>query len=84
MPAENMPDLSTFGETDLFFLYRAILSELKSRGVIRTENAPVGDYAEYLVVTALGGQLAPNSEKSWDVLSSDGEKLQVKARVGLI
>lgn len=41
----------------------------------------MGDYAEYLVVTALGGKLATNSEKSWDVLSDDGERLQVKARV---
>jgi hypothetical protein len=49
-------------------LYRAILRELRSRGVIRTDNAPVGDYAEYLVATTLGGQLAPNSEKAWDVL----------------
>jgi hypothetical protein len=81
MLPEHVPDLSTFNDSDLFSLYRAILSELKSRGVIRTENAPVGDYAEYLVTTALGGQLAPNSEKSWDVLCKDGEKLQVKARV---
>ena len=81
MFSEHVPGLSTFSESGLFSLYRAILSELKSRGVIRTENAPVGDYAEYLVATALGGQLAPNSEKSWDVLGSDGEKLQVKARV---
>ena len=44
--------------------------------MIRTENAPVGDYAEYLVARALGGQLAPNSEKSWDVVGSDGEKLR--------
>ncbi len=35
------------------------------------------------MATALDGQLAPNSEKAWDVLSSDGEKLQVKARVML-
>jgi len=62
-------------------LVPAILSELKSRGVIRTENPPVGDYAEYLVATAFGRQLAPNSEKSWDVLSNDGEKLQVIALV---
>lgn len=62
-------------------LYRGILSELKSRGVIPDGDTPVGDYAEYLVATALGGQLAPNAEKSWDVLGSDGEKLQVKARV---
>lgn len=81
MPPEHVPDLSTLSESGLFFLYRAILRELKDRGVIRTENAPVGDYAEYLVATALGGQLAPNSEKSWDVLTQDGEKLQVKARV---
>jgi hypothetical protein len=81
MPREDVPDLSTLTETGLFSLYRAILRELKSRGVIRTENAPVGDYAEYLVATALGGQLAPNSEKSWDVLGKGGEKLQVKARV---
>jgi hypothetical protein len=78
---EHVPDLSTFSDSGLFYFYRAILSELKSRGVIRTENAPVGDYAEYLVATALGGQLAPNAEKSWDVLGNDDEKLQVKARV---
>lgn len=78
---ESPPDLSALSEPGLFSLYRAILRELKSRGVIRTENAPVGDYAEYLVATALGGQLAPNSEKGWDVLGNDGEKLQVKARV---
>ena len=81
MLPEHVPDLSAFSESGLFSFYRAILSELKSRGVIRTENAPVGDYAEYLVATALGGQLAPNSEKSWDVLGDNDEKLQVKARV---
>ena len=81
MLPEHAPDLSALSEPGLFSLYRAILAELKSRGVIRTENAPVGDYAEYLVATALGGTLAPNSEKAWDVLGRDGEKLQVKARV---
>jgi hypothetical protein len=81
MLPEDVPDLSTFSEAGLFSLYRAILGELKSRGVVRTDNAPAGDYAEYLVATALGGQMAPNSEKLWDVLGNDGEKLQVKARV---
>jgi hypothetical protein len=81
MQAEHAPDLSTLTESGLFSLYRAILNELKNRGVVRTENAPVGDYAEYLVKIALGGQLAPNSEKAWDVRGHGGEKLQVKARV---
>ncbi len=48
--------------------------------MVRTENAPAGDYAEFLVATALGGHLAPNSEKSYDVLA-DGVRFQVKARV---
>jgi hypothetical protein len=81
MMPEHVPDLSLSSDSGLFSLYRAILAELKSRRLIRTENAPAGDYAEYLVWTALGGELATNSEKSWDVLTVDGKKLQVKARV---
>jgi hypothetical protein len=81
MVPEHVPDLSVFSESGLFSLYRAVLGELKGRSLIRTENAPAGDYAEHLVVTALGGRLADNSEKSWDVLATNGEKLQVKTRV---
>lgn len=47
---------------------------------MRTENAPAGDYAAFLVATAFGGTLAPNSEKSYDVVADD-RRLQVKARV---
>lgn len=65
----------------LFELYRAILRELRSRGVVRTQNAPPGDYAEFLVAAAVGGELAPNSEKSWDVETPTGTRLQVKSRV---
>jgi hypothetical protein len=73
--------LSAFSEPGLFPLYRAILRELKGRGVIRNENAPAGDYAEYLA----GPRSAANWHqlgKAWEVLGSDGPKLQVKARVG--
>lgn len=48
--------------------------------MLRTGNAPAGDYAELLVQRATSGKLAPNSQKSWDVLTDDGERLQVKAR----
>ena len=74
-------DISGLGTPELFVLYRSILAELRDRQVIRTENAPAGDYAEYLIATALGGTLAPNSEKSWDVLLPDQRRIQVKARV---
>jgi hypothetical protein len=73
-----------FGEMtvgELLSSSRAILAELRRRGVIRTGNAAAGDYAELLVQRATAGELAPNSQKSWDVLTSNGERLQIKARV---
>lgn len=72
--------LDSLSLSKLFALNRATLRELVRRGVVRTRNAPQGDYAELLVATAYGGELAPNSEKSWDVRTSDGRRLQVKAR----
>jgi hypothetical protein len=60
---------------------RALLAVLREREVGRSVNSPTGDYAETLVRRACSGKQAPNSQKSWDVLSCDGEQLQVKARV---
>lgn len=74
-------DVGTLTTTELFALYRRTLAALKDRGIIRTLNAPAGDYAEYLVAAALGGELAANSERSWDVRLPDGTRLQVKSRV---
>ena len=56
-------DLSSHTAAELFALYRSILRELRARGVVRTENAPAGDYAEHLVARALGGTLASNSDE---------------------
>jgi hypothetical protein len=66
---------------EILALNRQTLHELYRRGVIRTLNAPTGDWAELLVATAYGGELAPNSEKSFDVASPDGRRLQVKGRI---
>lgn len=74
-------DLTSLTTAALLTMSRQVLEELRRRTVLRTANAPAGDYAEYLVRKAYGGQLAPNSEKSWDLLSSDGRKIQVKCRV---
>jgi hypothetical protein len=73
-----LADLTT---SELLSLSRGILAELRHRGVIRSGNAPAGDYAELLVQQATGGELAPNSQRSWDVETPGGEHLQVKARV---
>ena len=65
----------------LLGLYSRILTELIRRGVVRSRNAPAGDLAESVVAKAYRGQLAPQSEKSWDVRAADGTLLQVKCRV---
>jgi hypothetical protein len=66
---------------ELLALSRRILAELRRRDVIKSGNAPAGDYAELLVQQATGGELAAQSQKSWDVETPNVEHLQVKARV---
>jgi hypothetical protein len=68
---------------ELLALSRRILAELRNRDVIKSGNAPTGDYAELLVQQATGGELAAQSQKSWDVETPgpNVELLQVKARV---
>ncbi len=61
--------------------YARILGELRRRGIVRSANAPAGDYAEWLCWKALGGALEPNSKKSYDLLDGDARTVQVKARV---
>ncbi|MFF1612265.1 DUF6998 domain-containing protein [Amycolatopsis sp. NPDC058278] len=72
--------LSGASVPDLLGRYAAILQELQDRGVVRTRNAPLGDYAEYLAAQVYGGTLAANSVKSYDLLAADGRRVQVKAR----
>src|SRR5438552_10381408 len=74
-------DLARESVGDLLALSREILAELRRRGVIRSGNAPVGDYAELLVQRATAGELAPGSQHSYDVTTPDNVRFQVKARV---
>ena len=72
-------DLSALRVKDLLQLEAAIVSELRGRGLVRTNNKPLGDIAEQIVLAARGGVLEPNSTKSHDVTSLDGRRIQVKA-----
>lgn len=73
--------LTTATPEELLATYAAVLAELRTREVVRTNNAPAGDYAEWLAAGALGGTLAPNAVKSYDLTLEDGALVQVKARV---
>ncbi len=76
-----MIDVEQMTVAELLGAYAAVLAELRRRRVVRSNNAPVGDYAEALVATALGGTLAGSvSEKSYDLIASTWGRVQVKAR----
>ena len=81
MRAVSVPsELSDFSPRELLRLDVQILGELKKRGLVRGNNKPLGDIAEYIVLLARGGILEPNSTKSHDVTTPSGHKIQVKAR----
>ncbi len=73
-------DLSSLQTKDLLRLQSEVIAELRTRGILRTMNNPVGDYAEWLVASALGFKLANNSSAGHDAESEDGKKIQIKAR----
>jgi hypothetical protein len=57
---------------ELLGQYAGILRTLRERGVVRSANAPAGDYAEWLFAKALGGTLVDNfSVKSYDLTLPD-------------
>ena len=64
----------------LLNLHAQALEELRQRGLIRSSNNPVGDYAEYLFCKAFGWEQAGNSEKDADAVGRDGLRYQVKGR----
>ncbi len=72
--------MSKVSIAELFALHGGILRELRERKIVRTANAPAGDYAEYLVAAALRGELVASSEKGQDVVAL-GRRIQVKSRV---
>lgn len=74
-------DLATVSVGQLLERYAGILAELRLRGLVRTNNAPIGDLAEYCAAIVYDGLLAPKSEKSYDLVAQDGRKVQVKVRV---
>lgn len=64
---------------ELLAEWAAVMRELKRRGVIRTNNNPVGDIAEAIVAAHVGGERGSFSQRGWDVLTPAGERIQVKA-----
>lgn len=73
-------DLAVLGVQDLLQLDAAIITELRRRNLVGTNNKPLGDIAEAVVHAARGGTLENNSTKSHDITAPGGQRIQVKAR----
>jgi len=75
----NLPDVTLLPVKHLLRLEASIVTELRRRDLVRTNNKPLGDIAEYVVWLARGGVLEPNSTKSHDITTAAGQRIQVKA-----
>ena len=73
-------DLSKRSLKDLLLLYANLLEELKKRQILRSNNNPTADYAEWLASRALNLKLEPKSKKGYDAIDSKGYKYQIKGR----
>jgi hypothetical protein len=72
--------LATVGALELLGLYDAVLTELRSREILRSTNNPVADYAEWLASRALGLLLQPKSTAGFDGICREGIRYEVKSR----
>ncbi len=68
--------------TELLRLSAAIVGELARRDVVRTNDAPIGQYAEWLAEQILGGSRVTNSNPAIDIVgTNEFGNVQVKARI---
>lgn len=72
--------LSDLTDKELLQLQASATNELKARGVVRTQNNPLGDYTEWLVAKTLGLELQTNSKSGYDGVDKDGLRIQIKGR----
>jgi Family of unknown function (DUF6998) len=64
----------------LLSAYAVALHGLRSHGVVRSFNSPVGDIAEWLVSKKLQLTLTAVSNRSHDAIDASGARYQIKAR----
>ncbi|MGY8810561.1 MAG: DUF6998 domain-containing protein [Pseudomonadales bacterium] len=72
--------LNELTDKELLQLQASVTNELKARGIVRTQNNPLGDYTEWLVAKALNFELQANSKAGYDGVTKDGVRIQIKGR----
>ena len=64
---------------ELLELHAAILEELRERKIVRSSNAPLGDYAELLFKIAFSWTLEHNASSGHDATDAAGNRYQIKS-----
>jgi hypothetical protein len=79
-PTPDNSGLADKTDNELFQLWADVMAEFRRRGLTRTANNPVADYAEHLVAKQLQLTLQSNSKAGYDAVGPDGIRYQIKAR----
>lgn len=75
-----MNDFAPQSNRELLKLYTELMTELRSRGIVRSSNGPGADVAEGLVAKALSLTLNTASTAGYDGIDPRGRKIEVKCR----
>ena len=75
-----MEGLEELAPLELLRLHANVSDALRGRGITRSSNNPVGDYAELLFCRAFGWRMASKSERDADAFDDRGKRYQVKSR----
>jgi hypothetical protein len=67
-------------DDELFQAYGLVMEEFRVRGLTRSSNNPVADYAELLVARHFGVEPVRGVQLGYDVLTPAEVRVQVKAR----
>lgn len=65
---------------ELLTAYLQSIDALRARGICRSKNNPVADYAEWLVADRLGLQLTAKSNVGYDATAANGTRYEIKSR----
>jgi hypothetical protein len=79
-PDDVIAFLPTAKVNTLLGLHAEILEELRKREIVRSSNAPLGDYAELLFSRAFSWKLQNNSASGHDAADEGGLRYQIKSR----
>ncbi len=73
-------NLQAMSAIELLRTHQAVIDALRLKGVVNTNNHPIGDYTEWLVCGRLGLERQANSKAAFDGIDTQGIKYQIKGR----